>query len=204
MTSTVGILGAGTVGKTVARFFLTAGWNVVISNNSGPGSLGEVIAELGTGAEAGTTAQAAQASLVVLATPWTAVEATLAALPRWSGNTLVDATNAIKVYDPPTVELFDFGDRTSSEVVASLAPGANVVKAFNHVPFALLLSPVPDGEQHALFICGDAAAAKAELRSVLEANSFAVFDLGDLATGSRIQQTGAPLSGIDLRLSTAG
>lgn len=204
MTSTIGILGAGTVGKTVARFFLTAGRNVVISNNHGPDSLGEVIAELGTGAEAGTNAQAAQAALVVLATPWTAVESTLAALPPWSGNTLIDATNAIKVYDPPTVELFDFGDRTSSEVVASLAPGASVIKAFNHIPIARLLSPVPDGEQHVLFISGDDTAAKADLRSVLEANNFAVIDLGGLATGSRIQQTGAPLSGIDLRLSVAG
>jgi len=204
MTPTAGILGAGTVGQAVARFFLAAGRNVVISNSRGPDSLGEVIAELGTGAEAGTSAQAAQAPLVVLAIPWTAVESTLAALPPWSGSTLVDATNAIKVYDPPTVELFDFGDRTSSEVVASLAPGASVIKAFNHISFTRLLSPVPDGEQHALFVSGDDTAAKAGLRSVLEANNFAVIDLGDLATGSRIQQTGGPLSGLDLRLSAAG
>ena len=204
MTPTAGILGAGTVGKAVARFFLTAGGNVIISNSRGPDSLGEVISELGTGAAAGTSAQAAQAPLVVLATPWTAVESTLAALPPWSGNTLIDATNAIKVYDPPTVELFHFGDRTSSEVVASLAPGASVIKAFNHIPFTRLLSPVPDGEQHALFVSGDDTAAKAGLRSVLEANNFAVIDLGDLATGSRIQQTGGPLSGLDLRLSAAG
>ena len=103
----------------------------------------------------------------MLATPWIAVENTLAALPPWSGNTLVDATNAIKVYDPPTVELFDFGDRTSSEVVASLAPGASVVKAFNHVPFMRLLSPLPDGEQHVLFVSGDATAAKERMESEL-------------------------------------
>ena len=72
MTPTAGILGAGTVGKAVARFFLTAGGNVIISNSRGPDSLGEVISELGTGAAAGTSAQAAQAPLVVLATPWTA------------------------------------------------------------------------------------------------------------------------------------
>jgi predicted dinucleotide-binding enzyme len=204
MTPTAGILGAGTVGKAVARFFLTAGGNVIISNSRGPDSLGEVISELGTGAAAGTSAQAAQAPLVVLATPWTAVESTLAALPPWSGNTLVDATNAIKLYDPPRVELFDFGDSTSSEVVASLAPGASVIKAFNHISFARLLSPVPDGEQHALFVSGDDTAAKAGLRSVLEANNFAVIDLGDLATGSRIQQVGGPLGGLDLRLSAAG
>ena len=98
-------------------------------------------------------------------------------------------------------ELLDFGDRTSSEVVASLAPGASVVKAFNHVPFMRLLSPLPDDEQHVLFVSGDDAAAKAGLRSVLEANNFAVIDLGGLATGSHLQQVGGPFGGLDLRLS---
>jgi len=204
MTQTAGIIGAGVAGQAIARFFLTAGRTVVISNSRGPDTLGEVIAGLGAGAEAGTTAQAAQAPLVVLATPWASVEDILAALPSWSGRTLVDATNAFKVFDPPTVELFDFGDRTSSEVVASLAPGASVVKAFNHVPFIRLLSPLPGGQQHVLFVSGDDAAAKAGLRSVLEADNFAVIDLGELATGSRLQQAGGPLSGLDLRLAAAG
>jgi 8-hydroxy-5-deazaflavin:NADPH oxidoreductase len=204
MAETAGIIGAGVAGKAIARVFLSAGRTVVISNSRGPDSLGEVIADLGAGAEAGTTVQAAQAPLVVLATPWTAVEDALAALPSWSGKTLVDATNAFKVFDPPTVELFDFGDRTSSEVVASLAPGASVVKAFNHVPAMRLLSPPPGGEQHVLFVSGDDTAAKAGLRPVLEANKFAVIDLGDLATGSRLQQAGGPLGGLDLRLSAAG
>jgi hypothetical protein len=204
MTETAGILGAGVAGKAIARFFLTAGRNVVISNSRGPDTLSEVIADLGAGAQAGTTAQAAQAPLVVLATPWTSVEDALAALPAWSGKTLVDATNAIKVFDPPTVELFDFGDRTSSEVLASLAMGASVVKAFNHVPFTQLLSPLPAGEQHVLFASGDDAAAKAGLRSVIEANNFAFIDLGDLATGSRLQEAGGPLNGMDLRLAAAG
>jgi 8-hydroxy-5-deazaflavin:NADPH oxidoreductase len=201
MTETVGILGAGLAGKAIARFLLTAGRNVVISNSRGPDTLGEVIAGLGAGAGAGTAARAAQASLVVLAIPWTSVENALAALPCWSGRTLVDATNAIKVFNPPKTELFDFGYRTSSEVVASLSPGASVVKAFNHVPFVRLLSPLPDGERHVLFVSGDDAAAKAGLRSVLKANNFAVFDLGDLATGSRLQQVGGPFGGRDLRLS---
>ncbi|HTU06895.1 MAG TPA: NAD(P)-binding domain-containing protein [Trebonia sp.] len=203
MTETVGIIGAGVAGKAIARVFLTAGRNVVISNSRGPDTLGEVIAELGAGAEAGTAARAAQAPLVVLAIPWTSVEDALAALPSWSGRTLVDATNAYKVFDPPNSELFDFGDRTSSEVVASLAPGASVVKALNHVPFMRLLTPVPDGERHVLFLSGDDAAAKAGLRSILRADNFAVIDLGDLATGSRLQQAGGPLSGRDLRLAVS-
>jgi hypothetical protein len=71
--------------------------------------------------------------------------------------------------------------------------------ALNHVPFTRLLSPLPDGEQHVLFLSGDDPAAKAGLRSVLQANNFAVIDLGNLATGSRLQQVGSPLGGLDLR-----
>jgi hypothetical protein len=66
------------------------------------------------------------------------------------------------------------------------------------------ISPLPDGEQHVLFVSGDDAAAKAGLRSVLEADNFAAIDLGDPATGSRLQQAGGPLGGLDLRLSAAG
>jgi len=203
MTETAGILGAGVVGQEVARFFLAAGWDVVMSNDRGPESLTEVIAGLGPGARAGIPAEAAQESVVVLATPWNAVETALAASASWSSRILVDATNAIKVYNPPTIELFDFGDLTSSEVVATLAEGATVVKAFSHVPFARLTLPASKGEQHALFISGDSSSAKAALRSVLEANGFAVIDLGNLATGSRMQQVGGPLGGLDLRLAGA-
>jgi predicted dinucleotide-binding enzyme len=203
MTTAVGVLGAGLVGRTVARFYLAAGRPVVISNSRGPETLGEVVTQLGSAAQAGTTAQAAQESVVVLATQWRAIEATLGAIPDWSGKTLIDATNAIKVYDPPTVDLFDFGDRTSTEVVASLAPGVRVVKAFNHIPFPQLLTPVPNGERHVLFLSGDDDDAKADLRAVLEANEFAVIDLGGVATGSRLQQVGGPLGGLDLRLGVS-
>lgn len=67
--------------------------------------------------------------------------------PSWDGRVLIDATNAIKLYAPPRVELYDFGPRTSTEVVAALAPGARVVNAFNHPPFFQLIVPVHDGER---------------------------------------------------------
>ena len=47
----------------------------------------------------------------------------------WNGQLLIDATNAFVSYSPMEIE--DFGDGSSSERVASLAPGAHVVKAFN-------------------------------------------------------------------------
>jgi 8-hydroxy-5-deazaflavin:NADPH oxidoreductase len=201
MSATVGILGAGTIGRGVGRFFASAGHPVLISNSRGPETLGEVVAELGDHARAVTTAEAAAADIVLLALPWTAVEPVLRQLPAWDGRVLIDATNAIKKFDPPTVELFDFGDRTSSEVVAGLAPGARVVKAFNHLAWSQMAAPVGPGEKRAYFYCGDDADAKDQLAAVLQGNGFAPIDLGGLAAGSRIQQAGGPLAARDLRVA---
>jgi hypothetical protein len=201
MTATVGTLGAGTIGRGVGRFFLNAGYPVLISNSRGPDTLGDAVADLGAQARAVTMAEAAAADIVLLALPWTAVEPVLRQLPAWDGRVLIDATNAIKTFDPPTIELFDFGDRTSSEVVAGLAPGARVVKAFNHLAYSQMAAPVSPGEKRAYFYCGDDAAAKGQLASVLHGNGFAPIDLGSLAAGSRIQQVGGPLATLDLRVA---
>jgi 8-hydroxy-5-deazaflavin:NADPH oxidoreductase len=201
MTATVGVLGAGTIGRGVGRFFLNAGHRVLISNSRGPETLGDVAADLGASARAVTTAEAAAADIVLLAVPWTAVEPFLGGLGSWGGRSLIDATNAIKRFDPPAIELFDFGDRTSSQVIAALAPGARVVKAFNHLAYQQMIAPVPAGEKRAYFYCGDDSAAKNELAGILRANDFAAIDLGGLADGSRVQQVGGPLATLDLRLA---
>jgi hypothetical protein len=53
----IGFIGAGNVGKTIARHLITAGHQVVISNSRGPESLKGFIDELGPRAKAGTKAE---------------------------------------------------------------------------------------------------------------------------------------------------
>ena len=48
-TNTIGIIGAGRIGQTIARIALRAGRTVVISNSRGPESLTSVVEELGDG-----------------------------------------------------------------------------------------------------------------------------------------------------------
>jgi predicted dinucleotide-binding enzyme len=50
--------------------------------------------------------------------------------------------------------LGDISGRTSSEVVADLAPGARVVKAFNSVPMAWISDFRPSKPNTVLFISG--------------------------------------------------
>ena len=83
----------------------------------------------------------------------------------------------------------DLNGSTSSEIVASLAPGARVVKAANTLLRAVLAAdPNEAGGHRVLFMSGDDAAAKAEVNDILGKVGFATIDLGGLASGGRLQQ----------------
>ena len=56
----VGFIGAGNVGKTIARHLIGAGHQVVISNSRGPESLEGLVGKLGPLARATTKEEAVQ------------------------------------------------------------------------------------------------------------------------------------------------
>jgi predicted dinucleotide-binding enzyme len=193
----IGIIGAGGIGSAFALQAAKAGHNIIVSNSRGPDSLSELVSRLGRRAKAGTREEAAAADMVVLAVQWQQVREALAQLGDWNGRILVDATNPIV---QPGFRIADLGAQTSSEVVASLAPGARVVKAANTLPPALLgADPRVGGGRRVLFISGDDAAAKADIGELLDQVGFAVVDLGNLRDGGRMQQfPGGPLPALNL------
>lgn len=193
----MGIIGAGGIGQAFAGQVTKAGYDVLLSNSRGPDSLQAVVRELGRHARAGTRRDAAQADVVVLTVQWQQVRDALSDLPAWNGRILIDATNPVV---QPGFRLADLGGKTSSEVVASLASGARVVKVANTLPPALLSAdPKQAGGRRVLFMSGDDPAAKADVGGVLETIGFAVIDLGDLAGGGRLHQfPGGPLPALNL------
>jgi predicted dinucleotide-binding enzyme len=195
-TGTIGIIGAGHIGQAFAGLARRAGRHVVIANSRGPESLSPVVAALGDGVSAGSVHEAAVSPIVAIAVPWTSIPAAVAGL-AWNGRIVVDATNAFLLPDMKPAEL---GGRTSSEIVAQLVPGARVVKAANTIGAELLgADPHDAGGRRVLFLSGDDPAAKAEVAELFEAAGFFSIDLGDLATGGRMQQaTDGPLAGHNL------
>ena len=134
---------------------------------------------------------------MLLAVPWRSVASALDGLPDWDGRLLVDATNQFLSVSP-TVEIDDLGDETGSERVASLAPGARVVKAFNTL-FAPRdrRRPRHEAGRQLLFYAGDDAGAKATFHALVESFGFAPVDIGPLREGGRLMQVGGgPLSGL--------
>jgi 8-hydroxy-5-deazaflavin:NADPH oxidoreductase len=191
----IGIIGAGHAGQAFARVAQRAGHEVVIANSRGPQSLAAVVEALGTGVSAGTAGEAAASAMVVIAVPWASVPEAVASL-AWDGKIVVDQTNAFVL---PDMKPADLGGRSSSEIVAELVEGARVVKAANTLGAGLLGSdPHEAGGRRVLFLSGDDGAAKAVVADLFEGAGFFPVDLGDLATGGRMQQAGGPLAGVNL------
>jgi predicted dinucleotide-binding enzyme len=193
----IGIIGAGGIGQAFAGHVARAGYETILSNSRDPESLAAVVSQLGAHTCAGTRQQAALADIVVVAVRWPHLRAALAELPAWNGRILIDATNPII---EPGFRLAELNGSTSSEVTASLAPQARVVKVANTLPRALLATdPNQSGGHRVLFMSGDDAAAKADVRRILETAGFAVIDLGGLASGGKLQQVpDGPLATLNL------
>jgi 8-hydroxy-5-deazaflavin:NADPH oxidoreductase len=193
-----GTIGAGAVALAFARKAMSAGHEVVLSNQQGPDSLAGKVAELGNGASGATVEEAASLDYVFFAVPWPNVEDALRGLPAWNGRVLIDATNPFARYSPELV-LADLGDKGASEVVAALAPGARVVKAFNSIVIERFNEgPKKDGGRRVIFVSGDHLEAVKFVKDLIESFGFAPIHLGGLVIGGRLQQAGGPLAGRDL------
>jgi predicted dinucleotide-binding enzyme len=88
--------------------------------------------------------------------------------------------------------------RTSSEIVAEMAPGARLVKSISNMPMAWIQDFSPHKPKTVLFVSGDDRAANELVVDLIESTGLAALDLGPLALGGAMQQLGGPLSGLDL------
>src|SRR5690242_1667760 len=66
--ATIGLIGGGHIGGTVARLAVDAGHDVVLSNSRGPETLRDLVDQLGPHARAATAAEAAAAGDIVVVT----------------------------------------------------------------------------------------------------------------------------------------
>jgi 8-hydroxy-5-deazaflavin:NADPH oxidoreductase len=194
---TIGVIGAGGIGQAFAGQVVRAGYDVILSNSRAPDSLAEVVARLGPRAKAATRLEAAQADVVVIAVRWEQLPAALGDLPPWRGRIVVDTTNAVL---QPGFRAADLNGSTSSEVVASMVPGARVVKIANTLLRAVLAAnPNEAGGHRVLFMSGDDEAAKKDVAAIVEKAGFATIDLGGLASGGKMQQfPGSALATLNL------
>jgi 8-hydroxy-5-deazaflavin:NADPH oxidoreductase len=191
----IGFIGAGHVAQTLSRHFIEAGHEVILSNSRGPASLIGIIRQLGPKARAGANIDAAAADIVILATQWENAPAALKGID-WKDKILVDATN----HFGPNYKVVQLGNKTGSEVVAEFAPGAKVLKAFNHVVTSWI-QEVPADMNTVLFVAGDDLEAKTKLLEIIRSARFHGVDIGSLKSGGSLLQLGGGLNGLLLKIT---
>jgi 8-hydroxy-5-deazaflavin:NADPH oxidoreductase len=177
----VGILGSGTVAKSLAAGFLKHGYEVTLGTRERA-----KLADWGAQhpkAIVGSIADAATfGDLVVLAVKGTAAGDVLraAGAATLAGKVVIDATNPI-ADAPPThgvLKFFTTLDESLMERLQREFAGARFVKAFSSVGHACMVDPQFKGGKPSMFICGNDETAKAAVSRILDQFGWETADMG--------------------------
>ena len=184
------IIGSGKIGAALAAQLARHGIQFAIANTRGRSSLAPLVAQLGDHVIPATLAEALKADFLFLAVPFGALQSVANATSDWHGKVVIDAMNAFGV------PLEVLGDSPSSEIVARALPGAKVVKAFNHLPAAILgREPAEKDGRRVVFISSDDPDASAAVAALAGEIGFAPIELGGLRASSAL---------LDVRGTTLG
>jgi hypothetical protein len=187
--TTIGLIGSGRIGSTLARLSVDAGHHVVLSNSRGPETLTDLVAELGPRARAATPVEAAAArDIVVVTVPLKAYRSVPVEPLR--GKVVIDTDNYYPQRDGHIAELDD-ESTTTSELLQEHLPESRVVKAFNNIyadHLGTLQRPAGDPERSVLPIAGDDDDAKRTVAEYLDSIGYDAHDVGPLSEGWRFQR----------------
>lgn len=136
--TTIGFIGSGHIGSSVAKAAIAHGYDVVMSNSRGPETLADLVTELGPRASAATGVDAAkQGDFVVVTVPLKA--ATSIPVEPLAGKVVIDTNNYYFERDGHIPEI-DNGEITVSGLLQRHLPQSKVAKGFNHIQSAQILS----------------------------------------------------------------
>jgi 8-hydroxy-5-deazaflavin:NADPH oxidoreductase len=179
MKTTLAIIGAGNVGRALATSATRAGYDVVITSTD-PEDAQAVASASGARVAATNRQAAAAAGIVVLAVPYTALEALAADLAEaLRGKVVIDVTNR-PIQAGPAI----------AEALQARLPGSHVVKAFNTVFASRQADPIVDGVQADAFVAGDDTDAKGAVLALAKAIGFRPIDAGGLDVAGTLEGMG--------------
>jgi len=192
--SSISIIGAGTMARTLAARALAGGNTVeVISRDAAKAAA--LAGELGHGATAGTIRSAPAGDIVILAVPYASAAPVVSQYgDALAGKVIIDITNA---FDSAMTGLVTADGTSGAQEIAKAAPaGAHVVKAFNTL-FASVLAAAPNGGRTLdVFIAGDDADAKARVSAFIESIGMRPLDTGGLTTAHWLEGAGLLMIGL--------
>jgi hypothetical protein len=190
----IGIIGSGRLGGAVGGLWVKAGHEVMFSSLDLEHDKA-LAANLGAGARAGTTKEAAVfGEVLFFAVPYSALRQLGRDLAEAiKGKVVLDACNPIPGRDG---EIATWArEKGAGLASAELLPGARLVRAFNAISYAKLPELARrQGERTGMPIAGDDANALAVASSLVREIGFEPVVIGSLAMGKYLIP-GTPLAG---------
>jgi predicted dinucleotide-binding enzyme len=187
--TTIGFIGAGHIGRSVAQAAIEHGYRVVLSNSRGPETLADLVAELGPSASAATGTDAANAGdFVVVTIPFhSALSVPVAPLV---GKVVIDTNNYYFERDGHIAEI-DEHVITPSGLLQRHLVGAKVAKGFNHIQSSQIISDaLPSGTpgRRALATASDFPEAIELVTGFFDEIGFDTVNIGPLSESWRIDR----------------
>ncbi|MFE7843771.1 NADPH-dependent F420 reductase [Microbacterium sp. NPDC057407] len=187
--TTVGIIGAGNIGSTLARGLVDRGYDVVISNSRGPETLSGLVEDLGPKARAATVTDAAASGDIVIVTVPLKAYRDVPAEPL-AGKIVLDTNNYYWERDGRVAAL-DEKQTTTTGLLQEHLPESKVVKAFNHIGSAEILttgSPAGTPGRRALATASDHPDAVALVTALYDEFGFDTVDIGSVGESWRVER----------------
>lgn len=187
--TTIGIIGAGHIGSTIAHVAVDHGYDVVISNSRGPETLASLVEQLGSRARAATPLEAAQAGdFAVVTVPLKAYRDV--PVEPLAGKIVIDTNNYYWERDGHFAEL-DREETTTSQLLQEHLPNSRVAKGFNHIGSGEIATdgtPAGSPNRRALATASDFEDAAALVTALYDEFGFDTVNIGPLSESWRIER----------------
>ncbi|MGN7862606.1 NADPH-dependent F420 reductase [Microbacterium sp. 22303] len=187
--TTIGIIGAGHIGSAVAEALAGLGYDIVIANSRGPETLDALVTRLGPRVTASTATGAAEAAdIAVITVPLKAVN-DIPVAPL-AGKIVLDTNNYYFERDGH-IEALDRGETTTSQLLQDHLPDSKVVKAFNQIRAAEILTtgaPAGSPDRRALGTASDDDDAIAFVTDLYDRLGFDTVSAGPLSESWRLER----------------
>jgi NADPH-dependent F420 reductase len=172
----IAIIGAGNVGKALAKSSVKAGHSVTLSAKTAAHAADAAKA---TGAKAAHSNKEAikDAEVVIVAVPYDKLGEVFRELgSSVDGKIVIDATNHVDMENPGAV----LGSPSNAEEIQTRHPKVRVVKAFNYALASRLADPSVKGIKLDGFVAGDDKGAKDRALELVGSIGFRPIDAGPL------------------------
>ena len=182
----IGILGSGNVGQTLATALVKKDHEVRIGSRTADNEkAAEWVAKAGSRASQGTFADTAAFGQLLF--NCTLGEVSVAVLEsagkdNLRGKVLIDVSNPLDFSKGMPPSLFVSNTDSLAERIQRAFPDVRVVKSLNTVSAPIMVNPGKLHGEPMVFVCGNDAAAKAEVTTLLQRDLGwkRVLDLGDI------------------------